>query len=232
MTLVQNLLDIFAFTDKRELLDPSRFDDEVALKVSWAPLVGGGSNFCTHRLQSTSGLSRSGLEFKTTFSVYLFWGAFISIALASLAFHTIPNLLSGEGLDGGASLIPIAFLVLGIWSISRLRGQESLFDRSTGQFTKGPHRISLRDVHALQLIREYISGKHSYYSYELNLVHRDGRRFNLTDHGSLRAIREDADQLGRYLGVPIWDAIDYRIPEGLLQCDRKAELLGCDFIKG
>ena len=91
MTFVQNLLGIFK--DKRELLDPSRFDDEVALKVSWAPLVGGGSNFCTHRLQSTSGLSRSGLEFKTTISVYLFWGAFISIALASLALHTIPNLL-------------------------------------------------------------------------------------------------------------------------------------------
>ena len=40
-------------------------------------------------------------------------------------------------------------------------------------------------------------------------------RLNVTDHGSLRTIREDAGVLARYLNRPVWDAIDDRIPEQL-----------------
>jgi len=49
---VKNPLSVFQ--DKRELLDPSIFDNDVALKTSWEPLVGGGINICTHRVQTTT----------------------------------------------------------------------------------------------------------------------------------------------------------------------------------
>ena len=37
-------------------------------------------------------------------------------------------------------------------------------------------------------------------------------RWNVTDHGKLRAIRIDTKGLGDYPGIPLWDAIDHRIP--------------------
>lgn len=95
-----------------------------------------------------------------------------------------------------------------------------VFDKSVGYFWKGrksPQDVSdtssikkiarLEEIHALQLISEYISGsKSSYYSYELNLVLKDGRRIAVIDHGNLKSLREDAKRLSEFLGKPVWDA--------------------------
>jgi hypothetical protein len=87
--------------------------------------------------------------------------------------------------------------------------------------------LSLHDVRAIQLIREYVRGdKSSYYSYELNLACGDASRLNVTDHASLRVIRADAALLGRYLFIPVWDGIDYRMPEAALGREVKADVFG------
>ena len=74
---------------------------------------------------------------------------------------------------------------------------------------------NLDQVCAIQLIREHVSGARGgkYYSYEFNLICAGGERINVVDHGSLRVIREDAEVLANYLSIPVWDAIDFRIPE-------------------
>ena len=90
----------------------------------------------------------------------------------------------------------------------------------------GKKTFDLRTAEALQLIREYVRGnKSSYYSYELNLICSDGSRINIVDHGALRKLREDAVLLAEYLSVPIWDAIDFRIPDAETLFDGKAETL-------
>ena len=62
------------FEDKRELLDLSSFNDELALSVSWDPLVKGGTNFCTHRLKPAQGSDGCQLIFKTSpTAVYTCW---------------------------------------------------------------------------------------------------------------------------------------------------------------
>ena len=84
----------------------------------------------------------------------------------------------------------------------------------------------MENIRAIQLVREYIRGnRNSYYSYELNLVCSSGDRINIVDHGSLRAIREDAEMLANYLSVPVWDAIDYRVPEQVAGWNSKFEIL-------
>ena len=66
----------------------------------------------------------------------------------------------------------------------------------------------INDIHALQIIPEYIrSDKNSYYSYELNLIFRDGSRENVIDHGNLDCIREDAKKVSQFINRPIWDAV-------------------------
>ena len=81
-----------------------------------------------------------------------------------------------------------------------------------GTYTCRRESSSLHEIHAIQLIREYCVGsKNSYHSYEMNLVLKTGWRFNVTDHGSLGAIREDGKRLAEYLSIPVWDLIDYDI---------------------
>ena len=96
-----------------------------------------------------------------------------------------------------------------------------VFDKGNGYFWKGRKSpqdvieisslkkcIQLDQIHAIQLVSEYIhTSKSSFYSYELNLVLEDARRMTVVDHGNLKRLREDAGKLSEFLGKPIWDGI-------------------------
>ena len=94
-----------------------------------------------------------------------------------------------------------------------------VFDKDLGTFSKlwvapferqvalGVPR-DLEDIHALQLISEYVVEDESrFYSFELNVVLRDGERLNIVDHFRLEPLREEARALAAFLGKPLWDAV-------------------------
>ena len=207
------------FQDKREILDLESFNDELAFRISWDPLVGGGTSFCTHRLKKMPGLMNSSIEFRPTFVAYLFSILFAMFGLIFCFFA-----FSTGSVDIGA-LISLSFLGFGIWSLWSLVKQKSVFNGSLRVFRKGEKSFCFDDICAIQLLREYVSGnKNSYYSYELNLVCMSRERINVIDHGALRAIREDASILANYLSIPVWDAIDFRLPDSNSDWDLKAEV--------
>ena len=215
MGILSSLFSLFQ--DKREILDLESFEDELACRISWDPLVGGGTNFCTHRLQKTSGLMNNSIEFKPTFIAYL-----VSISFAVIGLIAILS----SGSSGSGALIALAPLGFGLWSLRDLVKQKSSFSSSSRVFCKNTKSCGFDNICAIQLLREYVSGnKNSYYSYELNLVCINGERINIVDHGALHAIREDASILADYLSVPVWDAIDFRIPDSGSDQDLKTEVL-------
>ena len=71
----------------------------------------------------------------------------------------------------------------------------------------------LNKLHAVQVIEEFVSGSgdedsgrsNSYDSYEVNLVMSDGKRVNVLDHGSKKAIDEDSKAIAALFDVPLWD---------------------------
>lgn len=71
-----------------------------------------------------------------------------------------------------------------------------------------PDGIDFDSVYALQIVVERVTGKHSFLSYELNLVMKDATRECLVDHSGYKKLREDADLLAGVLGVPLWDAVE------------------------
>ena len=218
MDLLKSLFSVFQ--DQREVLDLASFDDELAFKISWNPLVGGGTNFCTRRLRQKAGLASDLLEFKITIAALLFSILFTVMGLAWLVF------LVSSGTQDPMAIFGLAAIGFLFWNLWELLRNGSVFDRSSRRFAKGSQSYDLDDLSAIQLIREYVRGnKQSYYSYELNLVYADGERINIVDHGSLRAIREDAAILADYLQVPVWDAIDFRIPDSGSAFDIKSEVL-------
>ena len=86
-----------------------------------------------------------------------------------------------------------------------LRGKSPDFRSHGGR--KPAESVELTRVKALQIISELCRGdKSSYHSYELNLILDNASRINVVDHGSLSKLREDANRLAQFLGVPIWDA--------------------------
>lgn len=201
-------------------LDTSVFDDPLALQTDWSPLKGGGSNFRTHNLVSEN-YNRT--AFKASLGAKLFSSVFILVGLglpSSQIYTAFQN--GGAFFEGG--FLPL-LLFGGVFSIAGAAlyysyAKPVVFDKTNGFFWKGwkapettaienpdKHSARLSNIHALQIISEYVRGdKKSYYSYELNLVLKDGSRLNVIDHGDVHKIREDAVVLSQFLGKPVWDA--------------------------
>ena len=204
-------------------MDPSRFNDPLALKTGWTPNKSGGSNFCTHRMAE---IGPDRLEFKATAAASLFCAVFMITGLGVAVAFTAGQLAHGMRLFSweifGAALIGVLFAVIG--GIMLYTGRAPIvFDKRSGFYWKGrtsPQEsfnaagikecAKLKDIHALQIISERCRSKNSsYLSYELNLVLGNGKRLTAVDHGSYPKLREDAEKLSAFLGKPLWDAIAY-----------------------
>ena len=207
--------------EDHEPFDPSRLEDPVAQLTAWKPARGGGANFRTRRLVM---VTPHRIEFRASVVAKIFFGGFllggIGVALGVSAFHFLTGTLSFRTETLMPVLVGIVFAAVG-GCLLYFGTAPIVFDKSRGFFWKGRktregvfhsdssnHFAALEEIHALQLISEYCRGrKRSYYSYELNLVLRDGKRINVMDHGDCKKLREDADSLSRFLQRPIWDAI-------------------------
>ena len=206
---------------ERVEFDPASLEDPVALETEWGPAKGGGANFRTHQLVQ---VDPNRIEFRASWGSKLFGIIFSVVGLGAMAVFI------SESMDGDefALTFPLvlvvllcsAFVVGGILMFFFFTAP-IVFDRRVGAFWIGrtapdqtfnrltlKNYAELKDIHAIQLIAEYLSGsKTSYYSYELNLVLKDGKRFNVVDHGDKAKIIEDAGTLAEFLGVPVWNAI-------------------------
>lgn len=203
--------------------DPAALQDPLALKTQWNALKGGGSNFRTHELVR-KGQAR--MEFRPTITAYFFYSIFILVGAGLLAVFPLQALFCpGAGSEDKTAvffcmLMGTVFLSLGLF-MAYTSTSPIVFDQMKMLFWKGrtkdgemirkesfPVACELSRIHALQLISEHCRGnKSSYYSYELNLVLDDASRLNVVDHGSLKAIKQDAATLAGFLNVPVWDAL-------------------------
>ena len=200
-------------------LDLTKFGDPLAQTVEWSPNSRGGSNFRTYKLVE---IDFSRVEFKATRGALMFFGLFFFVGLGmGIAFSVEGKILEEFSLE---AIMPVLFSLIFVaagWLMYYFGTAPIVFDKQVGYFWKGrtspqdsPEQGSIKklarleDIHALQLISEYVSGnKSSYYSYEINLVLNDGKRMTVIDHGNLKWIRDDANKLSQFLGKPVWDAI-------------------------
>jgi len=203
-----------------EPFDASVFDDPLALQTDWMPLKGGGSNFRTHNLVSEN-YNRT--AFKASLGAKAFSSVFILVGLGLPSFQIYSVFQNGSALFEG-DFLPL-LLFGSIFSVAGALlfysyAKPVVFDKTNGFFWKGwkapditsvenpdKHSARLSSIHAIQIISEYVRGdKKSYYSYELNLILKNGSRLNVIDHGDIYKIRDDANVLSQFLGKPVWDS--------------------------
>ncbi|QDT90882.1 hypothetical protein [Gimesia algae] len=201
-----------------EHFDPTTLDDPVAMQTEWSPLKGGGASFCTRKLVQ---VSPHRYEFRATLGAKAFYLIFFFIGLGVSIISISEIIVSGDIFTADV-LLPGAFglvfaLICGLMFYYGTK--PVVFDKQFDCFWKGnipadellyatanELLMPFKEIHSIQLIAEHVSGsKNSYYSYEMNLVSRDGVRTNVVDHGKLDQIREDANTLAEFLEVSVWD---------------------------
>lgn len=217
---LRNLKNVITNTARQVQFDPTQFDDPLANSIRWTPIKSGGSNFRTHKFYS-NGANQVG--FKATLGAKLFSGIFAAVGTGVIIIPFYNTFQNGAPLFVLETLFFIVFgLIFGGVGIYMLRSYSKpiIFDKMVGYFWKGwkkpdryrvdqkiPGSVRLDDIHALQIVSEYIRGDDkNYYSYELNLVTKDGQRHNIIDHGDRSDLVIDTNKLSDFLGKPVWDA--------------------------
>ena len=206
---------------EKVVIDPSRFSDPVADTTEWGPAKRGGSSFKTHKLVYFGGQR---LDFKGSIGGIIFGLIFFLAGIGAIVGFSI-FMGTSENLEFEfPMLIPYVFgtiFSLVGWFMYRSMTAPIVFDKTLGHFWKGrksPREVfnidsikvhtKLDQIHAIQILSEYChTDKSHYYSYELNLILKDSSRINVIDHGNLKVLREDANTLADFLGVPIWDVV-------------------------
>lgn len=187
-------------------IDPKIFNDEIAVKTEWTPLKIGGASFSTNRMVKTTEFQ---LEFKINLGFKLLCCVLISIgffAIMVAIFKKISPVFPG---DWELAIIPgLVFFLVGS-GLLYFGTRPISFNRRSRYFLNHKKKVSLEQVHALQILKENVRGnKSSFLSYELNLILKDATRVNVIDHGNYQQIKNESAQLGIFLGVPVWDTVN------------------------
>lgn len=206
--------------DSESSFSPRQFNDEVAEKTSWEPLVRGGASFRTHKIVSSDAHR---LEIKPTLGSILFCLLFVLIGAGMMIGFGVHLGMNWGDFEKESLLILVVGTIFFCAGLALLKTslKPATFDRRTGVFRKGAAKTDgrspnetdknttpLNRVHAIQIVSEYCRGdKSSYTSYEINLVLGDGERVNVVDHGSLASIRSDAETISKFLGRPLWSSL-------------------------
>ena len=221
----QNLQNYF--NKEENIFDLSQLNDPIATKISWNPVKRDGNFFCARKLIE---VNPDKIVFRISITALLISLLFIYMGGAAI----INSLFSGpkyvnfarDGVEVTIMfyLIYVGFLILG-GHLLYIHSTPIVFDKRIGIFQKGYkvqyqiydskaiiNLVKLDKIYAIQLLSEYCYGhKYNFYSYELNLVLDDGSRINVVDHARKNKIRKDAESLSKFLGVPVWDAIDKKL---------------------
>ncbi|MCW5203649.1 MAG: hypothetical protein QTN59_09430 [Candidatus Electrothrix communis] len=204
-------------------VDPARFHDPVALETIWLPVKSKGTTRKTHKLKK---INSDRLEFRATVGEALRYLLLVAVGIALLFFLLGPDFATGQVSLNRDLLIPMLIYALPLYWGGRLLYHNTtplVFDRQKRLFWKGRKTpesdlhgefskpcVRLNKIHALQLIRKYVTNWrfHSSFSYELNLVLQDGSRIHVVPGGKRSHLREDAIFLAHFLHIPLWDATD------------------------
>lgn len=192
--------------------DPSIFNDPLAMKTEWLPLHEKGTGFKTHSLF----ISEDRAIFLPSLQQLAFGSVFIIAGAVGLYFS-----LGNE--DSTSILFMTLWLICSclvfIFLLKPIRFSKkddlfyTLFFKSNYDIVKpyGRNQFPLSEIGALQIVEELCrtqsdKGTSKWYSYELNIVRKDGVRANILDHSNYNALMEQAHKLANFLDVPLWNA--------------------------
>ena len=195
-------------------LDSFQKEDTVAKNTSWLPLKKWGINIKSHNLEESDGI----LKYSISLQFIALYGIFIAIG-GFMSLWWLLSWYSNKTIEQDNIMVIIFWLIysgIGLYFLLKSRKNRWVFDRYVwfayvGKLpdiiqTSGDNTvISLSQIHAIQIIPEWVSGKNSFVSYEINIVLKDFSRHNIVDHGNIKKIREDAEKISMFLGVRMWD---------------------------
>lgn len=180
--------------------------DKIALKADWTPFNAGGRRFKTSVLKE---MEENIVVMKGSIMLYAIIIAVIVTGTTFISFQVMENM--------GVYFVPfsvIAGIVLGFYGIKLIKPK--YFDKNTGEYYigEGEKKVvvaELGEIYALQIIKKMCGSRNNkYYSYELNIIFKNSKRNNITDHSNYKSIKRDGEEIAEFLGIKLWDLSENR----------------------
>ena len=204
-------------------INPEIFNDKIALKTSWKPIMKGGRGDVVYetKLDKPYHLTFVLTQIRRILGKFiLFIGAILLLVCllnAIFVFYDRSILIMA---------IPVSTIVFIIGArLTYFIAPVIHFDLRAGYYWRGKKQpkslnvskdmCELSEIYAIQIIKEcYIYEEHAnLFTYELNLIFRDGSRRHVADYGArgldaflYDQISKDAKILSEFLDLPLWDA--------------------------
>ncbi len=211
-----------ADTNGSSTTDTPLFADPVAKQTSWDPLPGPQFDFLGKTMHV---VSADRIVYRLD---PIRCGLLIAVALACVfvfGYATVQAVV--VWLNGGditvrtvwLPLLPSGAGLIAVVMAGARHTQPIVLDKERGTLEHpyampgtGPMSVRLFRIHALQLLSySHRNGGASSKGLQLIVVLESGERLLLAGYGSSETVREDADSLGRWLGVPVWDSITHEL---------------------
>lgn len=198
------------------------WDDEIAKKTEWTSIRGGGANFAIHRVKQINQLK---IMLKPATWSFLFPILFGGAGIAA-TFVLAPFLAEKLGMIGYliAALFTLPFILGGIGFYFYLTTPGTI-DKESGYFWIGRSKYpqpdkggrnkqaALADIHAIQLIEQVSKSnittteRTPTTSYKIIFILKDASRVYVTGTGKAKTTRAMAEEISKFMDVPVWDAI-------------------------
>ena len=189
-------------------------EDPIAQKTEWTPLNKHAASFTTHKLIKKS---FSQMQFEATLELKIFY-----------LFPAVFGIFLGMAFSGSFNIIIFIICIILILTgllLYLFNTKPIIFDKNKGYIWKGkiedyPYQIienhkikyvTLNQIYAIQLLRSSVRWA---VSYEINLILKDGKRYDVIGHYNLEKIKEDAETLSKFLRIPLWDITYYDLSSG------------------
>lgn len=207
--------------DNSDKADIDFFEHPVAHKTEWTPLK---KVFSTRRQTHTLDVSENSAEYKPTLPTIIaaimpaFWCIFTCILYIEPSSRAY---MISKSSVLTATLVPLVSIIVTI-GYEYIVFVPRVFDKTKGLFFQGfgfrkkriedincSKRCALSDIAAVQFLKKTIIRKRGMYdSYETNIVLNSGARYFIIDSGDIGTAFEDAEELAKFLAVPLWDTLD------------------------
>ena len=189
---------------------------DISMQVDCSPVSKGGFSFKSDSLYKTS---NSRIEIKKSLELKLSYIFIIVIVITGSGAKGIEIYLYSDQMFTWYLLVPatLGLYFSGIIVMMLFFSKSRYFDKQLGWFWEGKKPPSdeqvfgrlataspLKELVALQVISEEVVGRYKpFTSWEINIIHKDGARYNIIDHGDKEAIDHDARIISEFLSILI-----------------------------
>lgn len=200
-------------SSKNKLIDFSFEDsdnDPLGQRISWTAVEKSGSNFASEVLKkSLNAYKITSSSYTKVFAWSFFLVGLNYLSFSYIEFYQISNIPLGIMKAGKIFFTSGGvFLIIGMGLILMFSTKVYINTQKRKIIIDGTV-LHFKQVYALQVLQKFVEGGSSagYFSYELNLVTKDGDRHNLLNHGDKDYILSDMIKLSRLFKVPVWNKI-------------------------